>query len=464
MEPFVDEIQLFLRDESGRLPLHKACANGTIENVTNLLLVYKNKFEASKKNNDEIIDYVRDQTGQTPLFDAVFRDDKDAIFVVGLLLKEFPRWVLVCDNHLRTALHCYNSATNVSMDILKALIDASPRATDTLTSYIVPFFDRKGMTACHTLCSLPTIPIAELELLLLACPEFALLEDAQQFTPIHYSWNSFKRRIGKSDESEPIFFDKCSRDHVEFFHVLKTFLCAASKYDLSIDAPLNTNSSLQQFIDIFVRLSLFQPWPLFAFMNSTGEIFTLHSASKSSRGWGSLHEEDDLSVLERTLISSPQNARCYNDEGDLPLHVAAKSTPFKTWCISQEDNPSYSSVIELLLKAYPEGATIPNKNGRLPLHCLITSKKSWSSDIIILLQHSSNSLLVKDPITKLMPFMMAAVSEEASIAEVFKLLRANPIAICKENLLSDIKCTKKRRRSSNSDISEWSRRLRRSQL
>ena len=199
-------------------------------------------------------------------------------------------------------------------------------------------------------------------------------------------------------------------------------------------------------------------------MNSIGEVFTLHSASKSSRGWGSLHEEDDLSILERVLISSPQDARCYNDEGDLPLHVAAKSTPFKTWCVSQEDNPSYSSVIELLLKAYPKGATIPNENGRLPLHCLISSKKSWGSDINILLHHSPNSLLVRDPITKLMPFMMAAVSEETSIAEVYKILRANPIAICKENILSDIKCTKKRQRSSNSDISEWSRRLRRSQL
>ena len=75
-----------------------------------------------------IIDYVSDQTvGLSPLFAAAIRAviNYEMVFV-SLLLKEFPERVPFFGNHIRTALRCYNSATNFLMEILEVLIDESP--------------------------------------------------------------------------------------------------------------------------------------------------------------------------------------------------------------------------------------------------------------------------------------------------------------------------------------------------
>ena len=100
----------------------------------------------------------------------------------------------------------------------------------------------------------------------------------------------------------------------------------------------------------------------------------------------------------RLLVHQHPPSICLRDSltGSLPIHLAL------------EHNPHAVEVIAYLLKLYPRSVSLPDGNGRLPLHIsLLKESPAWKR----VLELNPMNLEVRDPVTGLLPFMLAAVSK-----------------------------------------------------
>jgi len=96
-------------------------------------------------------------------------------------------------------------------------------------------------------------------------------------------------------------------------------------------------------------------------------------------------------LIQYILQTRPNEVSQKDEQGNLPLHIAAATTPFHSPSSSSsspkhnhknnntEAGDYYSkSVIEKLLSAYPHGAACVDRDGKLPLQLGIESGKHWS--------------------------------------------------------------------------------------
>lgn len=129
-------------------------------------------------------------------------------------------------------------------------------------------------------------------------------------------------------------------------------------------------------------------------------------------------------LVNAILELQPDSMESPNVQGDLPLHVALKTG--KPWV----------DVIATLINACPETATARNSvNGRLPLHLAILHYPTSESNVIRKLFKSfPGAINLPDPMTRLLPFHLAAMSDNRrlptndldQISDTYFLLRASP--------------------------------------
>jgi ankyrin repeat protein len=103
------------------------------------------------------------------------------------------------------------------------------------------------------------------------------------------------------------------------------------------------------------------------------------------------------------LISVYRNELTVKDEdGRLPLHIAATNAT---------TNRSYDvqSKISMLLTEYQEAARIADASGRLPIYIALESGIAWDEGIQDLFALEPKIMGVRDCVTSLYPFMLAAV-------------------------------------------------------
>jgi len=90
-------------------------------------------------------------------------------------------------------------------------------------------------------------------------------------------------------------------------------------------------------------------------------------------------------------------------------------------------------LLELLLKKQPSAASIADHQGRLPLHLALAQEcsyyLSWDEGIKSIFASEPRAVSARDPLTKLYPFMMAAVNDRGNPTTTFELLRSDPAVI-----------------------------------
>jgi ankyrin repeat protein len=147
----------------------------------------------------------------------------------------------------------------------------------------------------------------------------------------------------------------------------------------------------------------------------------------------SLHDVIDLHSELRHFISImirlyPEQCRRRDDQGNLPLHVAASvHQPCQEVCASlssfRKVNKNNIDALDQLLHAYPPAANIPDGTGRLPLHLAVNSgSRTWKMGIASLVQASPRSITTRNVLTHLYPAQEAAHDVETS----YELLKAWP--------------------------------------
>jgi hypothetical protein len=86
-----------------------------------------------------------------------------------------------------------------------------------------------------------------------------------------------------------------------------------------------------------------------------------------------------------------------------------------------------SSLVRRLIQECPEAATLPCLGGRSPLHLALSNNFRWSNGVKELVYACPDALHEPDPVSKLLPFMMASMTTttgmESDIDTVFSLLR-----------------------------------------
>lgn len=172
------------------------------------------------------------------------------------------------------------------------------------------------------------------------------------------------------------------------------------------------------------------------------ECVRLNSNSLSvqdSGGRNALHHacsrnlfRDDSLVVGFIAESYPEGAKSLTRLGRLPLHIFLSNT-------KQMSKTSMESLLPLI-RAYPEAAKVVDcKTGRLPLHAVLAlpSSKLIPDAVTLLAKAYPESLQMRDPVSKLLPWQLAAANKKGGrkdcfgkviCSTIFTLLRADPRA------------------------------------
>ena len=149
-----------------------------------------------------------------------------------------------------------------------------------------------------------------------------------------------------------------------------------------------------------------------------------------------------LEPLRRMVIKSPHLASSQDENGDHPLPYAIiKLAPYLDvrvrrtiirperfrMTIEEIFDESGAKYVKQLMESNPGALTKPVSfdNGRLPIHLAL--ENPYSAALIDIIEMAPETISIQDPVTKLYPFMMAAVGEEPSLNMIYKLLRPNPV-------------------------------------
>ncbi len=155
--------------------------------------------------------------------------------------------------------------------------------------------------------------------------------------PLALLYRRFSRQF---DLSEKFFPGDNSRDEV---------VAHRQKYKV---AAMNTWKVILALLD-----------PIADKKKSVSDFFMVHAAVRM---------ETPPDLLRYIIETRPEEVRQANDEGRLPLHVAANARSH-----AAESSYHYKFVIDELLYSYPDGAASSDSEGKLPLELAIESEKKW---------------------------------------------------------------------------------------
>lgn len=140
------------------------------------------------------------------------------------------------------------------------------------------------------------------------------------------------------------------------------------------------------------------------------------------------------STIEILLEAQPDAAELRNRDGRLPFQLA------------MESNKAWGDGTDALFKAFPRASQIRDSNGKLPIQLAIEKGWAWNDGISVICEAFPHAVNVKDNETGLYPFMLAASIAEPSLSTIYSLLRKIPELLGRfaaaESGLSPAKCDK----------------------
>ena len=86
------------------------------------------------------------------------------------------------------------------------------------------------------------------------------------------------------------------------------------------------------------------------------------------------------------------------------------------------------SLVEYLIEYEPKGATFEDTEGRLPLHLAIIHSANYRRVIKPVIDAYPIAITMKDPVTNLLPFMVAAFSDK-KLDVIYELLKSEPAMV-----------------------------------
>ena len=142
-------------------------------------------------------------------------------------------------------------------------------------------------------------------------------------------------------------------------------------------------------------------------------------------------------VLQMVVLDNPSRLLNYDQIGRAPIHSAiiANSAPghqghriqSRSNCMYWESENEPRSVVEYILEHAPDSVSLrEGRNGRLPIHLAICHGCHLESVIIPILTSFSQCNSDLDPITGLLPFMLAASEDVTSLDVLYTLLQLDP--------------------------------------
>ena len=121
-----------------------------------------------------------------------------------------------------------------------------------------------------------------------------------------------------------------------------------------------------------------------------------------------------LDLLEAVLKTFPIMIKEADENGCLPLARLS----------SNRKPNSRKQKVDTLIRANSEAVMVPNGQGRFPFHLAIASGMNWDDGLQSIFAVSPDILRVCDPVTNLVPFILAA--EHCNLNDIFTLLRLSP--------------------------------------
>lgn len=119
-------------------------------------------------------------------------------------------------------------------------------------------------------------------------------------------------------------------------------------------------------------------------------------------------------LIQFAAALHPEQLRKANKYDQLPLHVAAMTSP---------------RALEMVVELYPKAAFSSDFSGRFPLHLALANNITWGNGMQSLICAAPFKLMTVDPITGLTPVLQAAASETGDLTTIYNLLSANPAAL-----------------------------------
>jgi hypothetical protein len=138
--------------------------------------------------------------------------------------------------------------------------------------------------------------------------------------------------------------------------------------------------------------------------------------------WRALHAASSLATISPSFLQlavrlCPEELQQADEAGQLPLHIVAS--------LKSDHAHSRSVRIKTVLGGFLAATRVRDNDGSLPLHRAITSGQSWSS-LAALIRAAPETLSMRDSLSKLYPFQLAACSPLSQLNELYMLLAAAP--------------------------------------
>jgi len=153
--------------------------------------------------------------------------------------------------------------------------------------------------------------------------------------------------------------------------------------------------------------------------------------------WHLLHAAVSLGAIgcpkqafDMTLAKHPHAVFQRDSHGRLPLHIAVGPCQWRWPKLKRAYKPREGYVIDALLLRHREAARIPDPHdGRMPLHLALANGHTWEGGVEALFGAAPEYISVEDPVTGLVPFLLAAVpvgETNTSLTTIYSLLCAQP--------------------------------------
>ena len=245
-------------------------------------------------------------------------------------------------------------------------------------------------------------PIATLRLILKACPEAVHVRDDTNTSTIQFAWNLMI--AGAKAEEEDHDIDSHHHAHNQTdrkaSNINTLALCARSS------GLIGDSRVWMGKIDLLLR----------AAFHGVAE----NRSIPNKRRWRAVHAACNggtcpFDVLAFSLQILPSEIKVVNEEGDLPLHIAASAPPYES---TMPPELAPGRPIHLLLNRSPQGAMRVNQKGRLPIHLALESGKTLDNGVDALVDAFPESVRMRDPVTLLYPFQLAAVNRDSAVDKI----------------------------------------------
>ncbi|KAL3804388.1 hypothetical protein HJC23_011316 [Cyclotella cryptica] len=356
--------------------------------------------------------------------------DHDApAFLVHALLKVWPEGADMVGTSYMNPLHITCSSQHASNEIVNLLLSG---CCDPLR--ITGAKDVDGDTPLHAACRCAA-PIDVLATLLQTNPDIVMWHDYEGLNPLLRLWVRYYVILGEPAISSITTASDLTAELVEAWQ--KSLLLLRVMNEVHKKTVSGRGASRHPEGPVPFR--------------------AVHAASAV---------ECPRCVLRIATILYPDQLMIPDEDGCLPLHIAAKAPVYRVHDLGGEgfsiddavfddyevnrrhsaiqlgeviyshkkdddvcENPlNEPSVIDILLGVARSAARVPDPNGRLPLHAAIGSGKAFDQGVRGLVNAHPEALFIPDVETKLYPFMLAATAgaDKKSCSTIFELMKLTP--------------------------------------